>query len=269
MTDEIRLEIVGYSGNSRNQSLEYEIEVLGILRGDPQKEYRTLYGMFISIADMQRLTEEFRKLQGSSGGGRGSGSYNGYNSIKVKATDIGLVSVIEAAIHDLGFPSTYSLEAQRKSAQETIQRTQMIFGGLGAMALIVAAISIANTMVTSVYERTREIGVMKVLGCLVGNIRAIFLVEASMIGFFGGVAGLVLSFMISFLMNMFSAAVSQGLGGITGGGFFMSPDAKISIIPMWLVLVSLAFATLIGLISGFLPANRAVKISALEAIKQE
>ena len=116
----------------------------------------------------------------------------------------------------------------------------------------------------SIYERTREIGVMKVLGCVVGNIRAMFLMEAGTIGFIGGVIGLGLSYLISFLINTFGGGATGSIydvGGIGIGG--------VSIIPWWLALGALAFATLVGLVSGFSPANRAVKISALTAIRQE
>ncbi|MCL2057104.1 MAG: ABC transporter permease [Oscillospiraceae bacterium] len=263
LSDSIKLTAAGY--DPRGKTLEYEIEVIGILRGDPQRDHRTLYGMFMSIADMRKITDEMNKAQGSAGGRTGS---DGYNNVRVKVTDIALVTSVEEAIHELGFPSTHSLENMRKQAMDSIRQTQMIYGGLGVMALIVSAISIANTMVTSVYERTREIGVMKVLGCLVGNIRAVFLVEAGLIGLFGGVIGLVLSFIISFVMNTFSAIFTQGLGNMTGG-FYIPPGSQISVIPAWLVLGSLLAATMIGLVSGFMPANRAVKISALEAIKQE
>ena len=106
---------------------------------------------------------------------------------------------------------------------------------------------------------------MKVLGCFIGNIRGIFLMEAGMIGLLGGIIGTLISYGISFFMNTFMGgglASVIGFGGEDGGG-------EISIIPIWLVLLALAFSTMIGLISGYYPANRAVKISALEAIKNE
>ena len=80
---------------------------------------------------------------------------------------------------------------------------QMILGGLGAVSLFVAALSIANTMTMAIYERTKEIGVMKVLGCGLGKIRAMFLVEAAMIGFLGGVFGVAISYALSLLLNTF------------------------------------------------------------------
>ena len=102
----------------------------------------------------------------------------------------------------------------------------------------------------SIYERTREIGVMKVLGCELRDIRLMFLIEAALIGLMGGVVGVGLSFAISGVIN--------AVGG-----------SALSIIPFWLVLLGLGFSTLVGILSGFSPANRAVRISALSAIRQE
>lgn len=143
---------------------------------------------------------------------------------------------------------------------------QAVLGGIGAMSLLVAALGITNTMVMSIYERTREIGVMKVLGCLLTDIRKLFLWEAGIIGFTGGVVGLLLSILASFLLNRFGG----DLGGLLGGGY--APDGTrlpISVIPVWLAVSSVGFATLVGLLSGFYPANRAMKLSALEAIRNE
>ena len=156
-----------------------------------------------------------------------------------------------------------------------MQQQQLFLGSLAAISLLVAAIGITNTMIMSIYERTREIGVMKVLGCRVGNIRAVFLMEAGLIGFGGGLAGVGISLLISKLLNYLSMNGGMGadgggmLSGMMGGMGGMASGSQLSIIPGWLIVAAIAFATVIGLISGFYPANRAVKISALEAIKHE
>ena len=144
----------------------------------------------------------------------------------------------------------------------------MVLGALGGVSLLVAAIGIANTMMMSIYERTREIGVMKVLGCVVGNIRTLFLMEAASIGLLGGVLGIGISYGLSYALNHLVAG-SNALGGMLGFGMMDGMQVNISVIPPWLVLLALVFSTCVGIISGFYPANRAVKISALEAIKHE
>ena len=108
-------------------------------------------------------------------------------------------------------------------------------------------------MMMSIYERTKEIGIIKVLGCDLGNIRTMFLMEAGFIGFFGGLIGLILSFIISAVINLVAGEYYQG----------------ISYIPAWLVLVSMIFAVLVGMVAGFFPALRAMKLSPLAAIRNE
>ena len=130
----------------------------------------------------------------------------------------------------------------------------MVLGAIGAISLFVAAIGIANTMVMSIYERTREIGVMKVIGATIPDIRRLFLTEAAFIGLLGGMVGVILSYASSKIINM----VSMNMGRET-----------ISLIPIWLGLLGIVFATFVGVAAGFFPAVRATKLSALAAIKTE
>ena len=162
--------------------------------------------------------------------------------------------------------------------QKQVARSQMILGGLAAMSLFVSALNIMNTMTMAIYERTREIGIMKVLGCELGNIRRMFLMESGFIGLIGGLIGDAISLLVGWILNNISAILAVfgvgadvDLSGMMGGGYYYYGEAStaISIIPPWLLLGALAFATLIGLLSGVGPAGKAVKISALEAIRHE
>lgn len=89
-----------------------------------------------------------------------------------------------------GYQISSMVDYRKQMQQQTAQR-QLRLAGLAAISLFVAALNIANTMTMAIYERTREIGVMKVLGCEIGNIRRMFLIESGMIGFIGGVAGTI------------------------------------------------------------------------------
>ncbi len=137
---------------------------------------------------------------------------------------------------------------------------QAVLGGIGAVSLFVAAIGIANTMMMSIYERTKEIGVLKVLGCALGDIRSMFLMEAGFIGFMGGAAGIALSYGVSRLVNKFLGAGLLGMGGGNG---------DISRIPPMLAAAAVVFAVFIGMIAGLFPALRAMKLSPLAAIRNE
>ena len=136
---------------------------------------------------------------------------------------------------------------------------QLVLGGIGAVSLLVAAIGIANTMMMSIYERTKEIGIMKVLGCDMRNIQGMFLIEAGFIGLIGGITGLAISYGLSVTVN-FLVANMAGDMGISGG---------ISYIPLWLALMSLVFAVFVGMLAGFFPSLRAMKLSPLAAIRNE
>ena len=194
---------------------------------------------------------------------------------------------MESAIKEIGY-NTYSMSQQREEMQKQVAGSQMLLGGLAAISLLVAALNIANTMTMAIYERTKEIGVMKVLGCGLGKIRQMFLIESGTIGLIGGVIGVIASLGLSYVLNhitvwlqVISGWLAQmgivwdvssfNLGGLLGGmgGLGMGGGSVISIVPVWLLVLGLVFATVVGLLSGIAPANRAVKISALEAIRHE
>ena len=250
---------------STEKSRSWELEVVGVLEPDGAKGYWTQSGIVLRIQDMkmlQKLYNDMTKTKEES---------KSYDQVYVKVDDLSNVTDVETAIHDLGFTNTYSMNQQREEMQKQVMNSQMIFGGIAAVSLLVAAINIINTMTMAIYERTREIGVMKVLGCELGNIRTMFLLESSTIGFIGGLIGLGISLIASFVLNNLST-LGQGLdlSGLMGGGYYMGGGGgTISIIPPWLMLAALVFATLVGLVAGILPANKAVKISALEAIRHE
>lgn len=250
---------------STEKSRSWELEVVGVLEPDGAKGYWTQSGIVLRIQDMKMLQKVYNDMT------KTKEESKSYEQVYVKVDDLSNVTDVETAIHDLGFTNTYSMNQQREEMQKQVMNSQMIFGGIAAVSLLVAAINIINTMTMAIYERTREIGVMKVLGCELGNIRTMFLLESSTIGFIGGLIGLGVSLIASFVLNNLST-LGQGLdlSGLMGGGYYMGGGGgTISIIPPWLMLAALVFATLVGLVAGILPANKAVKISALEAIRHE
>lgn len=250
---------------STEKSRSWELEVVGVLEPDGAKGYWTQSGIVLRIQDMKMLQKVYNDMT------KTKEESKSYDQVYVKVDDLSNVTDVETAIHDLGFTNTYSMNQQREEMQKQVMNSQMIFGGIAAVSLLVAAINIINTMTMAIYERTREIGVMKVLGCELGNIRTMFLLESSTIGFIGGLIGLGISLIASFVLNNLST-LGQGLdlSGLMGGGYYMGGGGgTISIIPPWLMLAALVFATLVGLVAGILPANKAVKISALEAIRHE
>ncbi len=180
-----------------------------------------------------------------------------YTNAMIQADDIDNVDALSTTIQEMGYRVSTNAE-YLKSAQQELVMIEAVLGGIGAVSLFVAAIGIANTMMMSIYERTKEIGVIKVLGCSLRNIKQMFLLEAAFIGFIGGAAGNILSFLLSFGINV-----------VTGNGSMMGLDSNISYIPLWLVAASMAFAVLVGMIAGYFPALRAMRLSPLAAIRNE
>ncbi|MGX8701401.1 ABC transporter permease [Caproiciproducens sp.] len=263
LTDKFQAEI-NLPEDSTSKTKPIKLQCIGTLVEDWGKNPSPSHSVFMDVTLAKQLRDQYNKLNNIK---KDPNKKDGYDSASVKVASVEAVPDAEKAIQDMGF-STYSMESIRKPLEEQMKTIQMILGGLGAISLLVAALGIANTMLMSIYERTREIGIMKVLGCVVRNIRTMFLIEAGTIGFMGGAIGIAQSYAISFLINTLYAAQSAGGGnavGATAGG----SAVQISIIPLWLALGALVFSTMIGLVSGFHPANRAVKISALTAIKQE
>ncbi|MCM1049719.1 MAG: ABC transporter permease [Clostridiales bacterium] len=221
----------------------------------------TNYGWY-TICDIDKLVPELRKIfknkvipgQPSTKTGKPYKELF-YNRLMVNVDEMENVVGIQEQISNMGYQANSQAE-WIESDQKTMGYVQAVLGGIGAVSLFVAAIGITNTMMMSIYERTKEIGVMKVLGCDLRNIRSLFLLEAGFIGFIGGVIGLGLSYTISMVINKIAA----------GANSYMS---SISHIPLWLAALSLVFAILVGMISGFFPALRAMKLSPLAAIHTE
>jgi len=255
-----------FSYEDMDKKYEQEIKVTGVVKEDYSKDYATSEGLIFTVSDLRALeklvypTSTKKDLT--------------YNEIYVKTHDITEVESVESEIKKFGY-STSSMESIRKPMQEEARQQQMMLGGLGAVSLFVAALGIMNTMIMSISERTREIGVMKALGCYLGNIRVTFLMEAGFIGFIGGIAGSIISYIISLVINI--VAKKPDLSAVEGFGervsmifsVMLPENSPVSIVPLWLVGFAILFSIVIGLVSGFYPANKAVHISALEAIKRE
>lgn len=238
------------------------MKITGITKEDYGKGWETSEGIMMSIDAMKSLIKEVKGTPQPK---------VTYSTILVKAEDISMVTQIEEEISGQGY-YTYSMESMRESMEKSARQVQLMLGGLGAISLFVAAIGITNTMVMSISERTREIGIMKALGCYVKDIRLMFLMEAGVIGLLGGILGVIFSLLISVGINLVAmGALSSGLTGqmfidaLLGG----EGTTRISVVSLGLIIFAIVFSIFVGVASGYYPANKAVKISALEAIKRE
>ncbi|WP_311481144.1 FtsX-like permease family protein [uncultured Anaerococcus sp.] len=180
-----------------------------------------------------------------------------YNNLRVIVDDVNNLEEIEKNIKKLGYNTQSEAGSAEEIKKQTMQVT-LILGGIGSVAFIVSAIGIINTMLMSIYERQKEIGVMKVIGASINDIRGMFLIESGFIGFFGGVIGLMISLGVGKVLNGFLSG-----GMIFGGG----EGGNIIAISPLLAIVGVGFSSLVGVMAGYIPARRATKLSAIEALR--
>jgi len=185
-----------------------------------------------------------------------------YEFIWVRTTDVEATKEVSKALKEKGYQA-YSMADNLEGIEKTSKTIQAILGGIGSITLLVAALGIINTMIMSIYERTREIGIMKVIGASFFDVRMLFLTEAGLIGLMGGIFGLGLSYGASRIINHF------GSGFINRGMPSGEIANSLSVIPPWLTLFALGFSILIGVVAGLYPADRAVRLSPISAIRNE
>lgn len=236
---------------------EFKGKGIGVLAMENDESAYRVYMNIEDVEEIRTANQKARKENVSNVSRHGKT----YDQAWVYVEDIDEVEgIIEVLKEDMGY-YTYSPTDFLTAMQDTANMIQMVLGGIGGISLFVAALGITNTMIMSIYERTREIGVMKVIGANLKDIGKMFLIEAGLIGFGGGIVGLVISFLISFLMNHFLAGLMGSMLGTMG--------SKVSIIPWYVALGALAFATFVGVAAGYVPAKRAMNLSALESLRNE
>lgn len=248
-------------GDSKKQPpRKYLIKTAGMIDGEDSKGMQHSYAVY---TDLDTLKEQLRRIfrkkpvpgQPVTKTGKAY-PYLVYNSVEVHVDQIEHVKEVQQAINQTGYRADSNIE-WLEQAEEQSKTIQAVLGSIGAVSLFVAAIGIANTMMMSIYERTKEIGVLKVLGGDLGAIRSMFLIESACIGFSGGVLGVALSYGISFGMNHFLKLEQIGV----------SVGEKVSRIPLWLSASALVFSVIVGMLAGFFPARRAMRLSPLAALR--
>ena len=182
----------------------------------------------------------------------------GFDSFMAKADDVTHVAEVASAIARFGVGTSTGLKALNdQKAQANI--IGLVLGGLGLIALLIASLGVMNTMIMSVLQRTREIGVMRALGARRKTIRRIFTIEATAIGFFGGVIGVIFGSIFVLVAKPIITNMAKS-GSLTGATFTVPP---------WLMLAVIAGTSGIGFLSGFFPARRASNLDPVEALRYE
>jgi putative ABC transport system permease protein len=182
-----------------------------------------------------------------------------YSSLYVRVKKMEDLPPVKKEIENMGY-GVLSIADQLEDFKKGFLIFDTVLGAVGTIALIVAALGIINTMVMSILERTREIGIMKAVGGSETDIRGIFFVEAGVIGFIGGVFGLVLGWLVTRVANAVANMYVAKQGGMHMEFFY---------IPTWLILGAMAFSILVSLAAGLYPAFRAARVNPVEALRHD
>jgi putative ABC transport system permease protein len=234
----------------------YDFRIVGVLSSDIQK-LSSGFRLIIPIATSEKISrlnflstiELLRNNEQSAG----------YQAIIVRASNQKECERLKAVAEALGLNAT-SFTDQFEEFKKLFIVFEFALAVIGTVALVVATLGITNTMVMSIVERYREIGIMKAVGAADHEIRKIFFVESVVIGFIGGIIGIVLGKLataaINLLVNLYIASQTG-----TRIEFFH--------FPLWLMLSAVIFSMVISLIAGLYPAYRAMRIDPVEALRYQ
>jgi ABC-type antimicrobial peptide transport system permease subunit len=179
-----------------------------------------------------------------------------YTSAVVIVDDVNQVDDVVKKLQDMGF-QTENEKEYLDSVKKTLKVVQLLLGGIGMIALVVAVIGISNTMTTAVYDRINEIGILKVLGCDMDELQFLFLLESGILGVAGGIAGVVVSYGIRGIINKIGVVLLE-----------FDKGTELAVIPWWLVLAAIIFSTILGIVAGYFPARWAARLRPIEAVQR-
>ncbi|MDQ3930930.1 MAG: ABC transporter permease [Chloroflexota bacterium] len=184
----------------------------------------------------------------------------GYASGVVHTSSINDAPRVAGEVEAQGLDTT-TLQAFLDQVNRIFSILQVMLSSVGLLALLVASIGIANTMIMSIYERTREIGTLKAIGSSNGDVLRIFMVEAGLIGLFGGIVGVISGWLLGLALNRIILDFMKSEQ--------IPIDAPFFVVTWELVGGALVFAALVGIVAGLYPAFRAARLDPLAALRHE
>ncbi len=180
-----------------------------------------------------------------------------FEQVQVKVDDAKNIQGVKDVVLVKGF-QTQSLSETIDQANKIFSVVQIVLGLFGAVALVVSSIGMFNTMTVTLLERTNEIGIMRALGASKHNLKNLFLSESVIIGFLGGLMGVVIGFMGGQFFNWGVNSLAARFGGAKTNLFSY---------PGWFLVVIVGLSLIIGFFSGIFPARRAAGMDPLEALR--
>lgn len=180
-----------------------------------------------------------------------------YAQAKVRVESMDYIDEVKNAVQDMGF-GVFALSDTIAEANKIFRAVQVILALFGVVALLVAAIGMFNTVTITLLERTQEIGIMKAIGAANKDIFIMFITESALMGFLGGLSGVLLGILGGELFNGLLNLLASRLGG---------KSLSLFVYPLWFIGGVILFSTVVGFLTGVLPARRAAKINTLLALR--
>lgn len=238
---------------------EKNLRIVGITPAEPFGGMRNFARgrIFVPIAVAERLnTAQASSLRDVL---IGDANQRTYVSLLVRLKSAKDVQPAQDAIKKMGF-TTWSILDATRNLRRFFAVLDLFLGIFGSLALAVASLGIVNTLVMSVLERRREIGIMKAIGASDRDVKSLFFVEAGALGLFGGLLGVAVGWFIGIMINF-------------GTSLWLSrqelPPETVAVAPWWLVASAITFSILMSLLAGLYPAARAAKLDPVQALRYE
>jgi len=188
----------------------------------------------------------------------GEETLQNFSLVKIKSYSTDQVDGVKQQIEALGYKTSSVSEVVRQ-ARKFFAIASLALAVLGVIALLVSSIGMFNTMVITLLERTEEIGIMKAIGATDKNILSIFIFESALMGFLGGVSGIVMGFAAQIICNFTINFIAVRMGGEAFDLFHS---------PFWFIFLLVSSSLLIGILTGLIPARKASAVDPLEALKR-
>ena len=185
----------------------------------------------------------------------------GYPTVTVACKDLTDVAKVNDNINKKLVYGTYANLDRSDSLGNAMAVIKGILIAAGVIVLLVSAIGVINTMTMIVYEKTKSIGIMKAQGASRKHINIMFLVQAGVLGFIGGIIGTILALIASLGLDHFVIGQLKSKG--------VSEIEKLFYTPLWAILMAIGFSILVCLIAGILPARRAAKLNPVDSLRYE
>ncbi len=254
----LKLTVTRTTADGKTAKRTVRLRVAGVLA---ERGGQDDYAIFLALPDMDDLNSWIS-------GKRPNPARDGYDQATIVMEKSDQVAPVVQDLLQRGF-FAYSAASSLQQINIFFVVIQAIMGGIGAIALLVAGIGIANTLTMSIFERTREIGLMKAVGATNRDVMSVFLAEAGGIGLLGGLGGVLVGWLVTVIINGLARAYigAQAAAAGAAAGSYSAPD--VAFIPLWLPLAVLLFAIAMGALSGIYPAQRATQLNPVTALKYE